>query len=366
MKATDMRDIVGYNFANGIDLRKPLGWVGSLPSPEVDVDETHLATFFEIMKERQKIWVRRSLLGKPAPWTKNPILRDYKYTNVYRELDRASQFMTKHILTQDMSIEQKLFKLMVFRFYNQPDSFKQNGGLVDLPDYDRWAIKINSTGETAGARKIWVQTVAQRQKANPWHVAYMMNMAFAPKLEKPWSKPGLYKDWAYTHIVFNAVHKMIPGLVTVLDQAKKPEEIIECLETIPAVSTFQSYEFFLDFTYFARYSSDGSITQFTANDYVNIGPGASLGLRLIFPSMLPKDQLSGLELLTEIAEEQFGDDFPYLMWDSERQKYYTTNEYKYGVNFDKHSIEFYLCEFSKYWKMSIKQGKQRSKFRPHV
>lgn len=347
-----MRDIVGYNFANGIDLRKPLEWVSSLPSPEVDVDEQHLQTFFDVMKERQKIWVKRTLLKKAAPWTSNPILRDYKYTNVYRELDRASQFMIKHILTQDEPIEEKLFKLLVFRFYNQPDSFRQNGGLIDLPSYENWDI-----------RKTWAQTVAQRTRANPWHVAYMMNMAFAPKLEKPWSRPGLYKDWAYTHIVFDAIHKVIPGLVVVLDQAKKPEDIIECLETIPAVSTFQSHEFFIDFTYFSRYSEEGAIMRFDANDFTNVGPGASLGLRLIFPSMRPADQKTGLYYLHELAENCLGEDFPYLVWNKDKKEYYVVHEYDRNL-FTLHQIEMWLCEYSKYWKMTIGAGKQRSKFKP--
>lgn len=364
MRPTTLDDIRGYNFANGVDLRKPLAWVELLPSPEETMNQEHFDTFFAIMKERQRIWVRRVLQGKPAPWTKNPILRDYKYTNVYRELDRASQFMIKHILTQDMSLEQKLFKLMVFRFYNQPDSFRQNGGLIDLPDYDSWSIKINSTGETAGARKLWTQTVAERKRTgNPWHTAYMMNMAFAPKLEKPWDKPGLYKDWAYVNIVFNKIHEIIPGLVTVLDQATKPEHIIEYLETIPATSTFQSHEFYIDFTYFPRYT-DEAIMRFDANDFTNVGPGASLGLRLIFPFVKPADQEEALRYLYECAEQALGEDFPYLCWNKDKKQYYTVNDFNQSV-FTLHQVEMFLCEFSKYWKMVIGAGKQRSKFKPH-
>jgi len=355
MRKTNADDIRGFNFANGVDLRKPLSWVEQLPSPEEEINEAHLKIFFDIMKERQKIWVRRSLLKKEAPWTKNPILRDYKYTNVYRELDRASQFMIKHILTQKMPLEQKLFQLMVFRFYNQPDSFRQNGGLIQLPDYDNWNWK-----------KLWMQTVAERKRTgNPWHVAYMMNMAFAPKLMKEWDQPGLYKDWAYVFIVFNAIHKIIPDLVKVLREASRPQDIIEVLERIPATSTFQSHEFYVDFTYFARYAPEGAVMRFDANDFTNVGPGASLGIRLIFPSLKPSEQEAALYLLHEMAEEYLGDDFPYLMYDKETGKYYTTNEYS-RENFTVHQIEMVACEWAKYWKMTIGSGKQRSKFSPHV
>lgn len=356
MRSTTNEDLKGYNFANGMDLKKDIPWLRHLPSPEMDIHEGHLKTFFDIMKERQKIWVKRTLLGKPAPWTNNPILRDYKYTNVYRELDRASQFMIKHILTQDLPIEEKLFKLMIFRFYNQPDSFRQNGGLIDLPSYGKWE-------ENGGATKLWRQTVTQRMRANPWHTAYMMNMAFAPKFDKKWTNPGLYKDWSYVYIVFTKIYEIIPGLIAVLDQAKKPEDIIECLETIPAVSTFQSHEFYIDFTYFARYSPEGAVMNFDANDFTNVGPGAALGLRLIFPSMPPNIQKEGLYYLHELAESCLGEDFPYLTYDSDTGKYSVTNDYS-RENFTLHCIEMFLCEFSKYWKMTIGAGKQRSKFQP--
>ena len=356
MRKTRLDDIRGYNFANGVDLRKPLAWVEALPSPEEDINEGNLSLFFDIMKERQKIWVRRTLLGKPAPWTKNEILRDYKYTNVYRELDRSSQFMIKHILTQDLPLEDKLFKLMVFRFYNQPNSFRQNGGLIDLPEYSQW--------HEGGKKKIWFQTIAQRKKsANPWHTAYMMNMAFAPKLDSQWMKPGLYKDWAYTHLVFEGIHKVIPDLVKALNNAMKPEDIIEVLERIPAVSTFQSHEFYIDFTYFARYASEGAIMEFDANSFTNVGPGASLGLRLIFPSLKPKDQEEAMYWLYDMAEEQLGVDFPYLAWNKDKGEYYTTREFNRNI-FTLHQVEMFLCEFSKYWKMVIGAGKQRSKFVP--
>lgn len=356
MRETTNEDLRGYNFANGMDLKKDIPWLKHLPSPEMDVHEEHLRTFFDIMRERQRIWVKRTLLGKPAPWTNNPILRDYKYTNVYRELDRASQFAIKNILTQETTIEEKLFKLMVFRFYNQPDSFRQNGGLIDLPSYETW--------KKGGMAKLWMQTVAQRKKSNPWHTAYMMNMAFAPKLEKPWSQPGLYKDWAYVNIVFDKIYEVIPALVDILQKASKPQDIIEVLERIPACSTFQSHEFYVDFTYFERYSPGGAIMKFDANDFTNVGPGAALGLRLIFPSLKPNEQEDAIYLLHDMAKEYLGDDFPYLMYDKESSKYYTTNEYS-RENFTVHCIEMTTCEFSKYWKMTIGVGKQRSKFKAH-
>lgn len=353
MRKTQLSDIKGYNFANGMDLRKPNAWVSQLPSPEEDINEQNLELFFYLIRERQDIWYRRIIQRLSAPWTKDPILRDYKFTNVYRELDRASQFLIKNILIQEMPLEEKLFKMMTFRFYNQPDSFRQNGGLIDLPSYENW-----------NAKKIWHQTVAQRQRANPWHTAYMMNMAFAPKLSGQWKNPGLYKDWAYTNIVFDKLHSHILFIINKLD-ARNPFDLIEVLEQIDAVSTFQSYEFYIDFTYFEKYAPEGKIMHFDANDFVNVGPGASLGLRLIFPSLSPNQQKEGIYLLHKMADDMLGQNFKYPVWSKVTQDYSVTNQFD-RKNFTLHAIEMMLCEYSKYWKMTIKEGKQRSKFVPHL
>lgn len=40
--------------------------------------------------ERHMIYIRRQTEGKPAPWTKDPILSSYRFCNIYRELDRVT------------------------------------------------------------------------------------------------------------------------------------------------------------------------------------------------------------------------------------------------------------------------------------
>ena len=67
------------------------------------------------------------------------------------------------------------------------------------------------------------------------------------------------------------------------------------------------------------------------------------------------------EFKSKISEEK-GESFPYLYWDKEKQQYYTNDK----CNITLHQIEMWLCEFQKYWKMIIGQGKQRSKFKPRT
>jgi hypothetical protein len=324
-------------------------WVHLLPNSEKDIDETHLSKFFEIMFERQEIWHKRFILKHNPPWTKDEYLKNYKFTNVYRELDRASQWLIGNVLLDEKNSELDLiWKIIAFRFFNQPNTFNQGVELPNYKDFD--------------PQKMWEQVVTYREKwGNPWHTAYMMNLAFLPKPSN-WSGRGLFKDEAYIKHAFVKHHKAIPAILDKIKTAKKPEEIIEELEKLPAVSTFQSHEFFIDFCYIQKYCRNNKLmTQFDQNSYTNVGPGASLGLRLIFPSLKAEQQKEGIYMLRDIAKSQLKKqgDFKYLRVVNKTPLRYDIQK---ECNITLHQIEMWLCEYSKYWKMEIKEGKQRSKF----
>lgn len=50
--------------------------------------------FFAWMGKRHEIWCKRDK-GLPRPWTTDPILHEYKFTNVFRELDRGTIALRK-------------------------------------------------------------------------------------------------------------------------------------------------------------------------------------------------------------------------------------------------------------------------------
>ena len=108
--------------------------------------------------------------------------------------------------------------------------------------------------------------------------------------------------------------------------------------------------------------------EFTQDDYTNVGPGASIGIRLIYPSLKTvREQKPAIYWLRDEAEywlnkigKEKGEPMPFLEWDKEKGQYYISKE----CNITLHQIEMWLCEFQKYWKMIIGLGKQRSKFVP--
>lgn len=325
-------------------------WYDELPDPSINVYIPYLNLFFETMYERQMIWKRRFIDNLPPPWTKNRILRDYKFTNVYRELDRSSQWQIQNILLDEsLTLKDLIWKMMVYRFFNNPQTFEtgkhiwRNG----IPDYDEYNVETFAH---------YIYDV-RKSGVNPFTNAYVINSLAAPKKSR---------DYCYTKVIIPHLHDNINRLIIEVKKASTPEDIIVFLKTIPGVADFIAHEFYQDFTYIPKYTNR-EFMKFDQNDFTNVGPGASVGIRLIFPSLNYNEQIKGIYVLRDIASEKLkeisikkGEEMQFVYWDKNNKKYEITKK----CNLTLHQIEMWLCEFSKYWKMMIGEGKQRIKFAP--
>lgn len=370
-------------------------WYDKLPDESLSLFEPHLRLFFETMYERQLIWKRRFIDKKERPWTSNKIFQESKFTNVYRELDRNSQWQIKNILLDDkLSLKNLIWKMMVFRFFNNPETFtfepkgksvqpslfgaqtksglKQAQSTSELISAKKWRNGIPDYDEYDEEEFSRFIAGVRSSGQNPYTTTYLINSQ---------ATPGMPRDYCYTRVVIPTLHKNMNKLIATVMSAKKPEDIISYLKTLPAVADFIAHEFYQDFTYIPRYTGR-RFMMFDQNDFTNVGPGASIGIRLIYPNLKTvKEQKRAIYDLRNIADDwlhkigvEKGELFPYIGWDIEKGEYYTFtrdevlagempmyNQYD-GITL--HQIEMWLCEFQKYWKMIIGEGKQRSKFSP--
>lgn len=357
-------------------------WYDMLPDESVEIYEPNLRLFFETMYERQLVWKRRFLDKKPQPWTNDEIFQNYKFTNVYRELDRSSQWQIKNIiLDKDLSLKDLVWKSMVFRLFNNPDTFEFEPkkshakhdilGDIELVSSKRWKSGIPSYEEYDEDEFANYINGIRASGLNPFTTAYVLN-----------SSAGMSRDDHFTHVALPCLHSKISEIIKVTLTAKTPEEIFQCFLTLPNIGNFVAHEFYQDFTYITRYT-DRKFMKFDQNDFTNVGPGCSMGIRLIFPSIptMLKQKVAIYKLrdvadkwLKKIGEER-GEPFPYLGWDAEDSEYFTYDLDQYekwkedtrarmysGITL--HQVEMWLCEFQKYWKMINGVGKQRAKFIP--
>lgn len=73
--------------------------------------------------------------GMEPPWTEDPILQTYRFTNVFRQLDKVTQHLNTHIHIDDYSdMNNYLLDVIVYRMFNHPDTFlvwKDAGKIVN-------------------------------------------------------------------------------------------------------------------------------------------------------------------------------------------------------------------------------------------
>lgn len=308
--------------------------------------EEMLNLFFErMLYERQMIWKRRFIDKVPRPWTVDPIFSKFKFCNVYRDLDRSSQWEIRNIILDDsLSDEDLVWKMLVYRTFNNPETFaraldKWPNGIPNMADYD-----VDEFYE---------------------HIKEIRDLGLSPFTTAYQISGKLYAgstiDESYSKVVIPAIHSNMKVIMNMLEVANTPEQIITFLMTLPGASDFTAHEYFQDLTYIAIYT-DRQIMKFTQNDFTNLGPGSSQGVRILFPNLKTSEQLSCYYYLQEIAEEKlkeigdlYGEPMPYVSWNKELHEYELVDECNLTLN----QIEGALCEFSKYYRIQTGTGRPR-------
>ena len=65
-------------------------------------------TYWRFAALRQDLFMRRVVGGRP-PWTEDPVLASYRFTNVYRASDRVSQYLIRNVLYRGEQTGKEMF-----------------------------------------------------------------------------------------------------------------------------------------------------------------------------------------------------------------------------------------------------------------
>jgi len=91
---------------------------------------------------RQAVFHLRAA-GEPPPWTTDPVISSWKFTNVYRSADRTSQVLIQDVIYSDpaCSAEDLIFKILLFKFFNTESTWRllerlHSPGPVSWASYD--------------------------------------------------------------------------------------------------------------------------------------------------------------------------------------------------------------------------------------
>lgn len=267
--------------------------------------------FWKFVQERYSIWKLRNVKKKSPPWTDDEILKNYHFCNVFRQHDRGTQWIIKNVINKESVKSLTLFRVIAYRCCNRISTFEKYG----FPEM----------------RKVDVISWIRSLKNSPHQVfgsAYRA-MSFGPT-------PRLTH---YINALRSVLDLMEDTLFKQIPYMTSKKAIWEQFCRIRGVGPFIANEITLDLMESTTFFS-GEVVE----DFVNVGPGAMVGLQLIFGDDLTKSAAE-----KKIAEMK------------KTQKRYLPRSFPKMMMCD---IQFSMCEYRKYIALSNGQGKKR-KFTQH-
>ena len=296
-------------------------------------DRSQISSFYRFVYERHRVWHNRFVVRLPqASWTSDPLLQKSRYTNVYRELDRGTLYLDRHLsrfFTTPLSFEKKtslLWEICVYRLLNKVETFER----VGIPTYrsfhsktkrDAWFASLDSLRQSGVS--VWTSA----------HISLQSNI-----------RRNRLDTFRY---ILDALHPECVALTDVVVAADCMHSAFKHLTTQYGFGSFTTYEVVSDLALLP-------CTTYDSDTWAHAGPGCIPGIQLLFPEDKGQSMyLRSMQLLRDYQDEFFSSlSLPF-------------SEIQYmGRPLTLRNIEHSLCEYRKYWYESQKKGRPRPRFTP--
>ena len=238
-------------------------------------------TFWKFAAERQAIYMKR-VRGEPKPWTNDPILGEYKFTNAYRASDRTSQYLIRDVIYDmdaDWSLDECFFRVILFKLFNRIDT---------------WKFFIRNLGEIPSWKNFDFQ-----QYRDIVHVATLMNRSlFSPAYIMP-SGNGAYGFHTKRECCLALLRAMMrDGVPTTVARCPTMAEAFGVLTDYPIIGNFLGYQFVTDLAYTPHYN-------WSEMDFVMAGPGAIDGVGKCFSDLGGVAPNDIIRMVTQMQQAEF-------------------------------------------------------------
>jgi len=233
-------------------------------------------TYWRFAAKRQDLFMRR-VTGMPGPWTNDPVLACYRFTNVYRAADRVSQYLIRHVIYEGPQTEDEIFfRVILFKIFNRIETWKtllsEVGSLSWRGfDFQRYAHVLDDMlirGERI------------------YSAAYIM------------PSPNLGNPRKHRNHLALLEHMMRSGAATRVAQARSLQEMFEILRGYPSLGDFLAFQFAIDLNY-------SVLTNFSEMEFVVAGPGARNGIRKCFQDTGGLSDCEIIRTMAARAQQEF-------------------------------------------------------------
>lgn len=234
-------------------------------------------TYWRFAAERQAIFFKR-IEGTRFPWTEDPILKRYKFTNAYRASDRVSQYLIRNVIYKGTSsIKGVFFRILLFKLFNRIETWKLLEEQFGEITYEHYSFEKYDKVLTSALARGCI-----------FSGAYIMPSGV--------SAFGYHRKHRN---MLRLLEKMMQDDVpTKISEAKSMQQVFEILLGYPTIGEFLAYQLATDINY-------SEITNFLEKDFVVPGPGARNGIRKCFESLGGLNEAEMIRFMADRQEEEF-------------------------------------------------------------
>lgn len=212
--------------------------------------------YFYFIQERMNIFWNK--YTEHYPLTEDPVFQEYKFTNVYRAMDRVSQYLIKSVIYTDDNLSNKdiLLRIIIFKIFNKPETWEYLEREVGKISIENFNIKhINSA------------LSIRKKNSAIFNNAYMMT-----------GTHSLYNHLDFKHEKWlQMVRDELIGQ-SVLDKiidSKTLSEVFDLLRECSFIGDFLAYQYAIDMNY-------SNVINFSEDSFVKAGIGAIRGIKKCF------------------------------------------------------------------------------------
>lgn len=237
-------------------------------------------TYWRFAAERQEIFFRRAMAA-PHPWTQDPVLSAFKFTNAYRASDRVSQYLIRRVIYRDdlpSTPAEIFFRIILFKIFNKIDTWELLEQEVGSVTYERYTFdRYDATLSAAMAKGHSV-----------YSAAYIM----------PTGGRGSGETRKHRMHLRLIERMMADELPKKLADAPSMHRAFDLLIAYPTIGDFLAYQFVTDVNY-------STLTDFSEMDFVVPGPGARDGIRKCFWDTGGLSEPEIIKLMADRQEQEF-------------------------------------------------------------
>jgi hypothetical protein len=234
-------------------------------------------TYWRFAVSRQAIYLAR-LRRSSLPLTHDAILRNHRFTNVFRASDRVSQFLISSVQHGPSSSREPadlVFRTLLFKVFNRQDTWEHVESQVGPV---RWSTYDFDTYRRA------LDEAAQRGPI--YSAAYLM------------PPPRLGENRKYENHLRLLEAMMCDGLAGTLLASRTLRSVFEHLVSYPGLGPFLALQYAIDLNY-------SEVLSFDEDDFVVAGPGAKDGIRKCFGPAAAGVESDIIQYMVDTQEQHF-------------------------------------------------------------